>query len=195
MKSVQLTQEKEQRFLRINENGQTCILDHQGLLDFHKGDSLWGCAVGFRAMQAAEQLFSENATPWDRFHLYIVSAHPGPGVKDAIEFVTHCISKNRFRLTEHAETSEGCDRDMKFEWWISDGRATANIKLRENFVPEKFFTILDRIKDPSHTQQDKKEFDQCKSELSDLLWQTTLMSAFTSEFLPSPLSIGALPDA
>ena len=87
----------QEQTLDIADNGRVEHLTYEGLLTFHQGEALWGASVGFRAMQAAGSSLSTERL-WDRARILIVSAHPGPGVRDAIEYVTHCVSRNRFRL-------------------------------------------------------------------------------------------------
>jgi hypothetical protein len=73
--------------LDILDDGRFLRLTYQELLTFHHDNAVWGATVGYRAMQAAGGALSHE-TLWDRKFLSIVSAHPGPGVRDAIEFVT-----------------------------------------------------------------------------------------------------------
>ena len=73
--------------IRIKDQGEVLELDYDGAICQHPGSLWWGTAVGFRAMQAAAQALSHDDL-WSRDNLYIVSGHPGPGVKDTIEYVT-----------------------------------------------------------------------------------------------------------
>ncbi|WNM63263.1 hypothetical protein [Candidatus Nitrospira neomarina] len=73
--------------LEILEAGQLQRLTYWWLPAFHRGNAMWGASVGYRAMQAAGLALSHELL-WDRKGLFVVSSHPGPGVRDAIEFVT-----------------------------------------------------------------------------------------------------------
>ena len=73
--------------IRIKDKGEVLELDYDGAVCQHPGSLWWGTAVGFRAMQAAAKALSQDDL-WDREKLYIVSGHPGPGVKDTIDYVT-----------------------------------------------------------------------------------------------------------
>ncbi len=88
--------------LTIADGGQVLYLTYAGLLEFHHGDSWFGLCVGFRALQLAGKVLSATGL-WDRQDLYVESGHPGPGVRDAIEYVTRCISRKRFRLANPRE--------------------------------------------------------------------------------------------
>lgn len=171
--------------LSIADAGIVQVLDYQGLLAFHAGDSWWGCSVGFRALQFAGQTLSEDAL-WDRESLSVVSGHPGPGVKDAIEFVTRCISRRRFRLSNPVKRRR-CSRDMRFEWWVSEGQSTVDVRLRTDFVPEEFFVVLDRLRTPAEKSGDRKRFEDFKQSLSDQLWREPLESLYCVRNVPEPL--------
>ncbi|MCH8163413.1 MAG: hypothetical protein IIA99_04895, partial [Proteobacteria bacterium] len=66
--------------IKIADHGEIQVLSYAGLLDYHKGDAIWGLSVAFRALQLAASLFSRESL-WDRKDLFIVSNHPGPGVR------------------------------------------------------------------------------------------------------------------
>ncbi len=185
---------QESREIKIADQGKVITVHYSDLEDFHSGDSWWGCTVGFRAMQMAAEALSQQSI-WDRDNLYIVSAHPGPGVLDAIDFVTCCVTKKRFRLTPEVADAIGCSRDMKFEWWVSNGCSAVKINLRSGFVPNSFYELLDRLNTAKETPQDKEAFNAFKTELSTKLWLLSLQSAFSMMHLSKPLSLGELPNA
>ena len=176
----------DQTTLQI-QDGDTCLtLDYASAREFHEGDSWWGVAVGFRAMQAAAPLLSEKKL-WRREALTVVSAHPGPGVRDAIDYVINTVQQDRYQLTPEQQGRKTCGRDMKFQWWVSDGAATAAIRLQANFVPEEFFDLLDRILQDSNDDDDRQKFDALKLALEEKIWQHPLSSVFHADMLPLEL--------
>ena len=194
MSSPQLAATSQSRTVSISDNGTPVLLHYNDLESYHMGDSWWGCTVGFRAMQVAANVFAQT-TSWDRYCLYVVSGHPGQGVKDAIEFVTHCISKKRFELTEEMQNLKGCSRNMQFKWWISNGSTTVFIQLRDGHIPALFFDLLDRLGTEKEIDSDREEFDQLKMDLSQQGWQLELDEMFNVRQLSKPLSIGEIPHA
>ncbi len=76
----------------INDNGKLVSISFNDVLNYHTGNAWFGLSIAFRALELAESTFKKANLIWDRDQLTIVSAHPGPGVKDAIEYITHCIS-------------------------------------------------------------------------------------------------------
>lgn len=175
---------KENTGIDIMAAGNALHIDFDALRNFHQGDSWFGCAVGFRAMQVAARELS-GKTLWSREALSVVSGHPGAGVRDAIELVTASVSNERFALLDGVP-DQGCQRNMRFEWWLCEQQKTLHIKLKDNFVPESFFRLLDRINAEQDGPDNRKDFDQMKKDLSDRLWQQTLDTTFESEFVPAP---------
>ncbi len=170
----------EDTTVNILADGNPITIDYYELKEFHKGDSWFGCAVGFRAMQIAARELSIE-TLWSRNSLSIVSGHPGAGVKDAIELITNAISSNNFQLLENIDAqicNSGCNRNMKFEWWLCSNNKNLHIKLHDNIVPELFFTLLDRINSDDEKTNDRETFDQMKTDLSNLLWSKPLDASF-----------------
>ena len=174
-------------------HGQPRAIHYEELAEFHQGDSWFGCVLGFRLLQlAARELADESG--WTVDGVYIVSGHPGPGVRDAIELITGCVTAERFRLLPDI-TDNGCNRNMRYEWWISEGDRTLAIRLKSNIVPDVFFALLDRIGTDFEKADDRKELDRLKVRLSNRLWALSLDEAFQFSLTPSPLKPGELPGA
>ena len=70
--------------VRIRDKGEVKELDYDGAMTHHMNSLWWGTAVGYRAMQAAAKALSKDGL-WSRDDLYVVGAHPGPGVRDVLE--------------------------------------------------------------------------------------------------------------
>lgn len=178
--------------VRIMENGKILSLDYDGAVCHHPGSLWWGTAVGFRAMQVAAEALSRDGL-WARENLYVVSGHPGPGVKDAIQYVTGLDEPGGY----HRVVPEGCDMQcnsrMKYEWWVSDGRRTAHVKLRDGFVPTAFYALSDRLGTPDTTKDDLKLFRTFKVNLSTRIWNAPLEENFTVDVSDTPLRPGELP--
>ncbi|HID54789.1 MAG TPA: hypothetical protein EYP41_22470 [Anaerolineae bacterium] len=181
--ATQNNTEKTGRTVSIMIDSKATRFDFDQLKHFHKGDSWFGCAVGFRVMQLAARELS-GKTLWSRKQLSVLSGHPGAGVRDAIEMIGASVSNNRFQLLDETN-NQGCNRNMKFEWWLKHGDDSLHIKLKDGFVPEQFFTLLDRLSHNNENNEDKKEFDQMKHDLSNNLWQQPLDALFEFDFAPA----------
>lgn len=169
------------------------IFDYDDLKSFHKGDSWFGCTVGFRAMQLAAREFSKSEVhheTWSRDNLSVISGHPGPGVKDAIELITATISSENFQLLENIEHGV-CNSSMRFEWWLTESNKTLHIKLHDDIVPASFLQLLDRLNSDAYTteiekENDRQQFDQMKDNLSNTLWSQSLDASFDINYETTP---------
>jgi len=182
----------ESTIVRIKSKGEVLELAYDGAMCQHPGSLWWGTAVGFRVMQVAAQALSKDGL-WSRDDLYIVSGHPGPGVKDAIDYVANVVERDRYNAVTAKGCGMQCNSQMKFEWWVSDAEKTASIKLRPDFVPAEFYSLSDRLDTPETTKADIKSFRIFKVNLSTRIWNAPLEESFTVEVLDSPLQPGALP--
>ena len=184
--------------IRIKDRGEVLELDYDGAVCQHPGSLWWGTAVGFRAMQVAAQALSQDDL-WDREKLYIVSGHPGPGVKDTIDYITGAASRDRYNVVVAEGCGMQCNSKMKYEWWVSDGERTANINLRPDFVPREFYELTDRLEVNDTvkeiTKEDIKAFRIFKVNLSTRIWNFPLEESFRVEVVDQPLQPGELPEA
>jgi hypothetical protein len=183
----------EGTMVRIRSGGEVLDLDYHGAMTAHESSLWWGTAVGFRAMQAAAVALSAD-TLWSRDDLYVVSAHPGPGVIDAINYVCKVVDRGRFLCIREKDCGKGCNSSMKYEWWVSDGERTATIQLRAEFVPWSFYELSDRLGTPQQTKADVRAFEIFKVNLSSKIWNAPLAESFKATLTPRPLAVGELPE-
>ncbi|MGP0591981.1 hypothetical protein ACTRXD_05485 [Nitrospira sp. T9] len=162
--------------LEILEDGQLQRLTYGGLLAFHRDNAVWGASVGYRAMQAAGWALSHERL-WDRKGLFVVSAHPGPGVRDAIEFVTRCVSQRRFQLLDSHQPAV-CNQHMQIRWWVTHHDRTVDVELKKGFVPAQFFELLGRIGSDRETPFDSLNLEKLKADLTERLWNEPLTALF-----------------
>lgn len=126
--------------ISIRDHGRPLRLAYDSLLVYHGGGALAGATIGFRAMEYAGEVLS-TVRPWDREDLSVVSWHSGPGVRDAIEFVTRAITRGRFELREESDGARNCAAASAFRFEVSDGRRVVKLLLREGLVPARFFAL------------------------------------------------------
>ncbi|MGH8192524.1 MAG: hypothetical protein ACREP2_13895 [Rhodanobacteraceae bacterium] len=170
----------EAKTLLIAEGGKTLTLDYAGALAAHAGESWFGVAVGFRMLQAAGTALSRRQI-WNREHLRVRSGHPGSGVRDAVEYVTRCVSRGRYRV--EGAGGSGCHRGMRFAWRVETETATAKVDLRGGFIPETFYVLLDRLGTPAESAEDRDRFGTLKRDLAERIWQQPLAELFAVELL------------
>ncbi len=164
--------------INIADDGQVLRLNFSGLLEYHGGGAVFGAAVGFRALQAAGRILSRDQT-WDRKNLQVFTGHPGPGVRDAIEYVTRVVTRGGFQPP--AETQ--CNSSMKFVWKMDEGKSSVILRLRDGFLPPRFFELLDRIQSDKDTPDARKEFAALKLQLSRSIWDQPLDELFEINYV------------
>ena len=81
--------------IHIRDHGRALLLDYEDFLDYHAGHARAGAAIAWRAMEQAAILLSEDEI-WDRDELTVSARHAGPGVRDALEYVTRCFTRGAF---------------------------------------------------------------------------------------------------
>lgn len=167
----------EDSLVRIAERGRVLTLDYAGARAAHAGDSRFGVAVGYRMLQAAGEVLSRRAL-WDRAGLAVESGHPGAGVRDAVEYVTACVSRGRYRV-DAAEPH--CAQGMRFAWEVSDGTCVAAVTLVEGFVPSELYALASRVGTPREAPGDADRFAVLKRALEQWLWAESLERLFTVE--------------
>lgn len=177
--------------VQIAEGNKVIKLDYQGSMTKHTGSLWWGTAVGYRAMQMAAKSLSQDYL-WSRDNLCLVSGHPGPGVLDALNFVTGCRDRGTATVMENANCEGRCNSEMTFEWWVSDGEKTAHVALREDFVSKEFYELIDRRVYQENTAEDDRLFELYKVNMSTRLWVAALEDNFSVTY-QAPLAAGELP--
>lgn len=150
--------------IEIADHGRLLRLDYSQLLAYHGGGALAGAALGFRAVQRAAAALSQD-TSWERSTLSVTSAHRGPGIVDAIEFVTRCVTRDRFQL-ENDAAGNPCGSLSAFRFRFSDGRREAEVVLHDGVVPAEFFAAVKRSKAQPDSQQVRAELTAWKARVA-----------------------------
>ncbi len=163
------------RSVEIADQGRVQLLEEDGLRGFHGGAAVFGMTLGFRMLQYAASLFSTEDEVWDRSNLSIRSAHPGPGVRDAIEFVTRCVSRNAYSMDDSAKA---CHAGMRFEWTLTHGREQITLRLREGFIPARFLRLLERKNSGKAGAGERQALEVLKLQMSQQLWKEPLTDLF-----------------
>lgn len=177
--------------IRVLDQGKVLTLDYQEATAIHQRSLWWGTAVGYRAMQVAAIALSQKQL-WSRDHLVVVSGHPGPGVLDSLNYVTGCADKGTLTVMQNANCTNRCNSEMKFEWWVSDEQQTAHVKLRDDFVPDEFYQLIDRRVYNETRADDDKLFELFKVNMSSRIWVDPLFDSF-SVTMEGPLEKRELP--
>ncbi len=163
--------------IAILDHGRPLQLDFAALCAYHGGGALAGAAIGFQAMAAAGCALSAKQT-WDRQDLQVVSWHEGPGVQDAIEWVTRAITRGRYRLATDAHAN--CSSCAAFRFEIADKNRRVIVQLLEGIIPPRFFALASlQLRSAEQTI----ELTELKSSVASLVIATSIEQLFMLEVL------------
>ncbi len=167
--------------IHIKDHGRPLVLRYEDFIAYHGGDALAGAAIGFRAMDYAGGILSQ-AEPWDREHLSVTTRHSGPGIRDAIEYVTRCVTRGHFKLDEQDRSRAALDA---FQFTVSDARQQVRIALRAGVMPQRFFDLASCLRENREanreTAREREELDTLKAAVAQTVMARSLEELFTLE--------------
>lgn len=110
---------------------------------YHGQGALAMLALMFQGLRGALARLEESGAPVPRTELRVVSGHPGPGVRDAFEFVTRAVTRSCYVVDltlPEARYSKGADKSYSFH--LHRGERSVKAVLREGVLPPAFFDLL-----------------------------------------------------
>lgn len=174
--------------IRIKDDGRLLVLDYEHFLAYHGGGALAGAAIGFRAMEYAGTVLSRKNL-WDRKSLSVTTWHSGPGVRDAIEYVTRCVTREKFLVDEQQAKEGSCASEVAFHFTVSDGRQQVVITMRTGVVARKFLDAVRRFQEDGGTGREREEFEALKADVAVKVMAKPLEELFTMA-----LTVKAVPE-
>jgi len=155
--------------INVSDNGHVVTLAYEGMLNYHGGGAIAGATTGFRVMQAAaSELFGPDQA-MERQNLSIVSGHPGPGYRDAFEYVTRCVTRQRFELkTDLPGGRLSPYQSYAFQFLITETQAgkQATVTLREGIIPNRFYKVLRDLGTTRENDNLAHELDTLKRDIA-----------------------------
>lgn len=145
----------------IFDHGRPVHLTFEGLVAYHGGGALAGAAIGFRALGYAGTALSTYRT-WDRRDVSVISWHDGPGMRDAVEYVTRAITRNRFQV-QAAGGERSCASSQAFRLEVRNGPKRVQILLRDGAVVQQFFDLAGM---PNRDAEAERQLTRLKAEAS-----------------------------
>ncbi|SPU54190.1 hypothetical protein [Bordetella trematum] len=110
---------------------------------YHGHGALAMLALVFQGLRGALPLLQDGDTPIARAELRVTSGHPGPGVRDAFEFVTRAVTRGCYEIDldlPQARYSPGADKSYSFI--LQRGPRSVCAVLRPEVLPADFFTLM-----------------------------------------------------
>ena len=161
--------------ITILDNGQPISFSFEDLCKYHGFGYPGGVAHAFKIMQRAFPLL-DNGHPPERHELFMETAFPGPGARDAFEMVTRMVTGGRYHVDTDlpgiAAQSSGKGRYLfRFKY---RGKAI-DLTLRPGFVVDEFITL--GAKNP-RTPEDEMRLITLKNELKARLLAVSAEAAY-----------------
>lgn len=126
--------------VRIMGEEEVIAVTWPAVAAYHGQGALAMLALTFQALNGMMALLP--AIP-RREDITILSGHPGPGVRDAFEFVTRAVTRGAYtvdrRLPEARFNPHG---DMSYSFRLTAGSRTVAAVLREGVLPPRFFALF-----------------------------------------------------
>ncbi|MEN4922769.1 hypothetical protein ABE485_29135 [Achromobacter spanius] len=110
---------------------------------YHGHGALAMLALTFQGLRGALPRLEEQGAPVPRKELSVISGHPGPGVRDAFEFVTRAVTRGCYTVDlalPEARYSRGADKSYSFH--LRRGGRSVQGVLRPGVLPPAFFDLL-----------------------------------------------------
>lgn len=134
-------------------------IGYDAVVAYHGQSALAMLAITFQALRAMLPVLSPDGPP-PRTALSIISGHPGPGVRDAFEFVTRAVTRDAYIVDRSLPDARlNPQADMSYSFVVSLGERKVRASLKESVLPQRFFDLLS-IKEK--TDAERAEFSQLK---------------------------------
>lgn len=117
---------------------------------YHGHEALAMLALTFQGLRGALARLQGQGAAVPRHELRVISGHPGPGVRDAFEFVTRAVTRGCYTVDlslPEARYSRGADKSYSFHLQRDTRRVQA--VLRAGVLPPEFFDLLGKQDAPS----------------------------------------------
>lgn len=158
------------------------IAGEEGVIDipfsavaaYHGHAALAMLALIYQGLRGALAQLEQDGQPVPRKELDVISGHPGPGVRDAFEFVTRAVTRQCYVV----DTSLPCARysrnkDKSYSFWLRRKSTQVQGILKEGVLPDRFFELLG-----SQDQQTRQEFSALRRQIADAVLQKTPQQLF-----------------
>ncbi|KPF99907.1 hypothetical protein IP86_08085 [Rhodopseudomonas sp. AAP120] len=127
-------------------------IPYDAVAAYHGQAALAMLAVTFQALRLMLPALSPQRPP-RRVDLVVISGHPGPGVRDAFEFVTRAVTRGVYTVDRALPQARLCPGvDMSYSWRVLAGDRHIGAALRCGVVPERFFELIARGSERSEAE-------------------------------------------
>ncbi len=138
-------------------------ISYDFLAAYHGQSALAMLAITFQVLRATLPILSPDR-PAPREGLSVLSGHPGPGVRDAFEFVTRAVTRGAYLIDRSLPDARfNPAANISYSFVISLGGRQVRAALNSGVLPTRFFELLS-AKDK--TDEDLAEFSRLKRSIA-----------------------------
>jgi hypothetical protein len=150
--------------VRVMGEEEPIHISFDSVVAYHGQAALAMLAITFQGLRATLSKLSPSRAP-ERSAISVVSGHPGPGVRDAFEFVTRAVTRKAYtvdRSLRDALLNPKADISYSFRITLNDQSVSA--ALRPGVLPARFFE-LNSI-GPERSAAEESEFSALKRQIA-----------------------------
>ncbi|HET8726003.1 MAG TPA: hypothetical protein VFO41_00720 [Alphaproteobacteria bacterium] len=156
-------------FIEVMDHDDRLRLGFEDVLKYHGRHSIGGAAIGFKMLQRAFELLSPDAPP-RRGQFRFLTAFPGPGARDAVEFVTRAVTGGTYQV-DLGCAPEDVPEAPKGRYYFHVGYANGSVDLgiRPGLVRPDFVALIRRKAAEGLTETEEARLVALKREMADRL--------------------------
>lgn len=126
--------------VRVMGEEEVIVLTWPALAAYHGQGALAMLALTFQALNGMLALLP--AIP-RREEIAVLSGHPGPGVRDAFEFVTRAVTRGAYTVDRTLPAARfNPHGPMSYSFRLTVGARTVSAELRDGILPPRFFDLF-----------------------------------------------------
>jgi len=146
----------------VVDHGETIAFSFADLMAYHGPVSPGGVAIAFKVLQRGLPLLEPDGAP-QRREIAARTAFPGPGARDAFEYVLRAVTGERYVVDASLGRPDLGTR-ARFVFRLAYRGRVVDLALRDGFVSEEFIELAGR--DERNPEQEAR-LTQLKRELAD----------------------------
>jgi len=128
--------------LQVTSDGEGVTIPFDAVAAYHGHAALAMLALTFQGLRGALALLSPDR-PAPRSDLSVLCGHPGPGVRDAIEFVTRAVTRGAYQVDlTLPEARLNPYLDISYSFRVTLGERMVCAALRPGVLPPRFFELV-----------------------------------------------------
>ncbi len=150
--------------IKVKNGDDTVSINYDCLRQYHQDTNYAMLAITFKGLQGAMKIFPKGIPK--RKKIKILSAHPGTGVRDALEFITRAVTNNQFTLDcTLPYANYNPHKQMGYYFEISDGNNSVKLTLKEGILMPEFFEFFAKLQNNTATKKEISKFTDLKQSI------------------------------